>query len=361
MILKRILGPLLGLAMISAGAPCAAQSSPGFVLGQVPTVAQWNGYFAAKQDYNPAFFGGSYTWTGSQTFTGSLAFTGPQFFTGEITTPAASSVTAGFNLPHGVAPTSPVNGDLWTTPAGLFARINTATHTLAYADLSNLTAALGITSGGTGATTAPAALTNLGAAPLAGATFTGEVVTPASAIGTAGLNVPPGAAPTSPVNGDVWTTTAGLYVRINGTTVGPLVANPLAYTLISTLTASNSAALTWSSLPTNYTDLRLIINGTVCVSSSVQSLSYTDTNAATVTGQSMSSGGASTSAEYGIISIPSWQDHSFFSLGAYSPSARPTGVTGSAGGFNTAGTLASISLVCNTGNISSGTASLYGR
>ena len=38
------------------------------------------------------------------------------------------------------------------------------------------------------------------------------------------LRVPHGTAPTSPVNGDIWTTTAGLFVRINGVTVGPLVA-----------------------------------------------------------------------------------------------------------------------------------------
>ncbi len=31
-----------------------------------------------------------------------------------------------------------------------------------------------------------------------------------------------GSAPTSPVNGDMWTTTSGLFVRINGSTVGPL-------------------------------------------------------------------------------------------------------------------------------------------
>jgi hypothetical protein len=44
----------------------------------------------------------------------------------------------------------------------------------------------------------------------------------ASTTGTATLKIPHGAAPTSPVNGDIWTTTAGLYVRINGATVGPL-------------------------------------------------------------------------------------------------------------------------------------------
>jgi hypothetical protein len=38
----------------------------------------------------------------------------------------------------------------------------------------------------------------------------------------ASLRIPHGAAPTSPVNGDVWTTTAGMFVRINGATVGPL-------------------------------------------------------------------------------------------------------------------------------------------
>lgn len=53
---------------------------------------------------------------------------------------------------------------------------------------------------------------------LTGCTMTGELVTAASATGTAGLNIPHGTAPTSPVNGDVWTTTSGLLARINGAT-----------------------------------------------------------------------------------------------------------------------------------------------
>lgn len=44
----------------------------------------------------------------------------------------------------------------------------------------------------------------------------------ASSTAAASLCLPHGTAPTSPVNGDIWTTTAGLYVRINGATVGPL-------------------------------------------------------------------------------------------------------------------------------------------
>jgi hypothetical protein len=47
--------------------------------------------------------------------------------TGKVITAASTADSAGFSLPHGIAPTSPGNGDLWTTTAGLFARINGAT------------------------------------------------------------------------------------------------------------------------------------------------------------------------------------------------------------------------------------------
>jgi len=54
------------------------------------------------------------------------------------------------------------------------------------------------------------------------ATFSLPVLTAASVAANAGLRIPHGTAPSAPVNGDMWTTTAGLYIRINGTTVGPL-------------------------------------------------------------------------------------------------------------------------------------------
>lgn len=46
-------------------------------------------------------------------------------------------------------------------------------------------------------------------------------ISPSTTLG-ANLNLGQGVAPSSPNNGDMWTTSAGLYVRINGTTVGPL-------------------------------------------------------------------------------------------------------------------------------------------
>jgi len=54
--------------------------------------------------------------------------------------------------------------------------------------------------------------------PLAGGSFTGKVTTLASAAGGAGFNLPHGAAPTNPANGDFWTTTTTVSVRLGGTT-----------------------------------------------------------------------------------------------------------------------------------------------
>ncbi len=53
-------------------------------------------------------------------------------------------------------------------------------------------------------------------------TASGLMVTAATSSASAGLNLPHGAAPTAPADGDMWTTSSGLFVRISGVTVGPL-------------------------------------------------------------------------------------------------------------------------------------------
>jgi hypothetical protein len=93
---------------------------------------------------------------------------------GKVNTIPSVTASAGLNIPHGTAPTTPVNGDIWTTTGGLFYRIN-------------------------GASISPATL--------AGGTFTGLVSTPASTTSGAGFRIVAGAAPTTPVSGDVWITT----------------------------------------------------------------------------------------------------------------------------------------------------------
>ena len=46
---------------------------------------------------------------------------------GKVNTVAATTASAGLNVPHGTAPTTPVNGDIWSTASGLFSRINGST------------------------------------------------------------------------------------------------------------------------------------------------------------------------------------------------------------------------------------------
>jgi hypothetical protein len=87
-------------------------------------------------------------------------------------------------------------------------------------DLGNATIARGNLGLGTASTagtgTSGATLCLLNAASC---TFSGKVLTPASTTSSAGLNLPPGTAPTSPTNGDLWTTSSGAFAQINGATV----------------------------------------------------------------------------------------------------------------------------------------------
>lgn len=77
-----------------------------------------------------------------------------------------------------------------------------------------------ITVGGSGTFTAWTAslAVSAGALSLTGGTMTGRFITKASTSTEAGFNLPHGAAPSAPANGDMWVTTSGLYVQINGTT-----------------------------------------------------------------------------------------------------------------------------------------------
>lgn len=52
----------------------------------------------------------------------------------------------------------------------------------------------------------------------AGDTFTGRVILAASTASVASINIPHGTAPTTPDNGDIWTTATNMHVQINGAT-----------------------------------------------------------------------------------------------------------------------------------------------
>jgi hypothetical protein len=77
-----------------------------------------------------------------------------------------------------------------------------------------------------------------------GLTGSGKLVTAASTTTQAGLNLPAGAAPTSPVNGDLWTTTAGLFARINGGTLGPFGTSSGTVSSIATTSPISGGTIT---------------------------------------------------------------------------------------------------------------------
>jgi hypothetical protein len=71
------------------------------------------------------------------------------------------------------------------------------------------------------ATTGAVSATILGSAN----TWTAAQTFPAPTTANASINLPQGTAPTSPNNGDHWTTTAGAFAQINGTTIGPFISS----------------------------------------------------------------------------------------------------------------------------------------
>lgn len=112
------------LALVLSTAIALAQSNPGLSYGQVPTPAQWNSYFSAKEDvlnFVPLNVAGG-------------------VMTGALVTAAPTTAGSGFNLPAGTAPSSPNNGDLWSTSAGLFVEINGSTIPLTGAGSGSFTA-----------------------------------------------------------------------------------------------------------------------------------------------------------------------------------------------------------------------------
>lgn len=78
-----------------------------------------------------------------------------------------------------------------------------------------------------------------GTASIATTNMTGKLTTVASTTSTAGFNIQPGIAPSSPGNGDVWGTSGGIFARVNGATQpligGILVSGPIVGVLNGTV------------------------------------------------------------------------------------------------------------------------------
>ena len=202
---------------------------------------------------------------------------GKKTFTNEIVTVASSSSHAGFNLPSGSPPTSPVAGDVWNDGTYLhfyngstngimatlasnqtFSGSNTFTGSADFqSSLSshnftpdaNNTYNLGSSSNywsNLYATTVNLNSTASLSGETAGAlTATGKIVTAASGTGGAGFNLPSGTAPTSPNSGDLYYDGTSLQFHKGSTSVA--LDHPADWT------ASDSSLIAWAYDPTGNT------------------------------------------------------------------------------------------------------------
>ena len=203
---------------------------------------------------------------------------------------SSSAAGATFTISQGTAPTSPANGDVWTTSAGLYVRINGSTvgplsasgsgpastvttlygsvtgagtvgasttyaredhtHTLSgfvdsstdetiggvktfsgslIASTASISGSITATAGRVGNWTVSSSGISSGVITSGSATFN-NLVTLASSSASSPFTITPGVAvTTNNANGDVWTTSAGMYVRINGATQS-LLSDPGAWT-----------------------------------------------------------------------------------------------------------------------------------
>ncbi len=133
---------------------------------------------------------------------------------GKLSLPVVSAASAPLNIGDGsTTPTTPVNGDLWTN--GGYIRYR---------------------SGGAGYALAPLSIANSWTAKQTFATPTASIPS---------INLPHGVAPATPANGDVWSTTSGLFMRVNAATVQFSIAGHTHATAdISDSTAAGRSMLT---------------------------------------------------------------------------------------------------------------------
>jgi hypothetical protein len=216
-----------------------------------------------------------------------------------------------------VAPSAPTNGEIWNTGSDLQVRLGGVTETLAeqswVTSQGYLTAASPALTGNVTITSNSAnpalVITQDGAGDIvqfkdvAGdTTYTfidanGKVNTVPAVTTGAGFNIPNGVAPTSNfVNGDFWTTTSGVFTRINGNSVQVAdTASGLTYSGNNvfagpTLTFGNTTAASTVNIGTGATltaTTKSISIGTNGVSGSTTNIaigSTTGTNAITING-----------------------------------------------------------------------------
>jgi len=181
--------------------------------------------------------------------------------TGKLTTVAPSASTASVRFMTGADPTTPVSGDFWNNTGNLKFYNGTATKTLAFTDsnitgnAANVSGTVAIANGGTGATTAASALSNLGAVAKAGDTMSGALNLP-----TNGLNV--GSGQLQVTGGNVTASGAitsssvvtGTGIKVTGLLSASVLGTDSSGNLISTSVANSLGYTPTKAVSSSYTN-----------------------------------------------------------------------------------------------------------
>lgn len=214
----------LAQSLVGGTTTASMQSTLALVPGT--NVQAYSANLSALSSYNT---NGILVQTAANTFAGrSIAGTGNQItvtngdgVAGNPTLSLPTSLTfTGFTITNGTFSSPTINSATISSPT-----ITSGTWSSGSITTTSITASGGSITGVTlnngvigGVTPANGTFTNLTAnttAILSGA----DIVTAASTTGGANFTMPHGVAPTVPANGDFWTTTTGLFGRINGTTL----------------------------------------------------------------------------------------------------------------------------------------------
>lgn len=169
----------------------------------------------------------------------------------------------------------------------------------------------------------------LGFTPLnaAGGSMSGKLTTFGSSAAQAGLRVFPGTAPTTPLDGDIWLTALGLFIRAGGITTGPLfgpgniTANDIAYNAYTFATVKDALDALNSNNPFNVSrggtgsNTAYGAKDNISVKSTDLSAAAT-VNLATSTGDLVHITGSATISSFGTMTAGVMRDIVFDSAGS---------------------------------------------
>lgn len=122
-----------GTALVTGGGLAGGNNGVQLQLGYGPYASLYQQWVTTSHAAATGVGNNIKFWTGDGTANGVFptnAVLGLTISNGKATVPASILASAGLNAPHGVAPTTLVDGDIWTTTAGMFVRVNGVTKTV---------------------------------------------------------------------------------------------------------------------------------------------------------------------------------------------------------------------------------------